>query len=87
LLTNSFSTILLATAAKPSGNSYSSFSIFWNIIYSLLWTEKGGKMHYICHRLNNSEINVKLTTAIAASCTISFPTWNGMEVDQKPSGI
>lgn len=36
MLTKSCATILLATGAKPSGNSYSSFSIFWNIMYSLL---------------------------------------------------
>jgi hypothetical protein len=40
LLTSSFSTILLARGANPSGNSYSSFSIFWNIIYSLLWAQE-----------------------------------------------
>ena len=37
--------------------------------------------------LSNSEHNMELTTARTSSCIRLAPTWNGMEVNQKPFGI
>jgi uncharacterized membrane protein len=61
MLTKSFATILLAKGAKPSGNSYSSFSIFWNIMYSLLWIQK----KQICNTYIHQKTKTKKRNSMA----------------------